>query len=113
MKRYQIALYISIGATVLSIIGFIVWKASGNSNIGGALMALGFLAGVVSYIFGGLLTAVKMVWDIAKWAFIIVRLPYSLIIFIFTGIFAAFAFFFLPVIPVYKAFKERKEFSGM
>lgn len=79
-----------------------------GSNFGATLMGLGFVVGLVSYIFGGLGTAIKMAGEIAKWGWIIVPFPYDIMTFIFSFIFAIFAFLFLHVIPVRKAYKESR-----
>ena len=105
MNRLQTAQYIALGATTLSVIGLLLGGTSG-SVIGTALMCVGFMAGLVSYIFGGLGTAIKMAGGIAKWGWIVVPFPYDLITFGLSFIFAIIAFVFLPIIPVRKAYKE-------
>ncbi len=99
MNRLKIAQYIALGATALSVIGGLLGGLSG-SEFGATLMSIGFVAGLVSYIFGGLGTAIKMAGGIAKWGWIIVPFPYDIMTFIFSFIFAIFAFVFLPIIPV-------------
>lgn len=103
MNRLKIAQYIALAATALSVIGFIV--SNSNSNVGMTMMGLGFFVGLVSYIFGGFGTALKMAGSIAKWGWIVVPFPYDLMTFVFAFIFAVIAFFFLPIIPVRKAYK--------
>ncbi len=105
MNRLQIAQYIALGATVLSVIGGIAGGLSG-STFGTILMAIGFIAGLISYIFGGLGTAIKMAGGIAKWGWIVVPFPYDIMTFIMSFMFAIIAFVFLPIIPVRKAYKE-------
>lgn len=105
MKRLKIAQYIASGATALTVIGAIIGMAA-SSNVGSTLMGIGFLVGLVSYIFGGLGTAIKMAGGIAKWGWIIVPFPYDLMTFMFSFIFAFYAFAFLPIIPIRKAYKE-------
>lgn len=105
MNRLKIAQYIALGATALSVIGGLLGGMSG-SEIGTVLMGLGFVTGLVSYIFGGLGTAIRMAGGIAKWGWIIVPFPYDIMTFVCSFIFAIFAFVFLPIIPVRKAYKE-------
>jgi hypothetical protein len=105
MNRLQIAQYIALGATASSIIGFLLGGMSG-SLIGTVLMGVGFVAGMVSYIFGGFGTAIKMAGKIAKWGWIIVPFPYDLTTGGVSFIVAIIAFVFLPIIPVRIAYKE-------
>ena len=64
MGRLKIAQYIAVGATALSVIAAIVGT---NTEVGNALMVFGVLGAVVSYLFGGFGTAVKIASKIAKW----------------------------------------------
>ncbi len=105
MNRLKIAQYIALGATACSVIGVILGGMSG-SNFGSTLMGIGFIVGLVSYIFGGLGTAIKMAGGIAKWGWLVVPFPYDLMTFIVAFMFAVIAFFFLPIIPIRKAYKE-------
>ena len=105
MNRLKIAQYIALGATLFSVVGGLVGGLSG-SKVGVILMTIGFVAGLISYIFGGLLTAIRMAGKIAKWGWIVIPFPYDIMTFIFAFIFAIFAFVFLPIIPVRKAYKE-------
>lgn len=105
MERLKIAQYIALGATACSVIGFIAGGMNG-SGFGSVLMGIGFLVGMVSYIFGGLGKAIKMAGGIAKWGWIVVPFPYDILTFVFAFIFAIIAFLFLPIIPVRKAYKE-------
>ena len=109
MNRLKIAQYIALGATALSVIGGLFGGLSG-SNFGAILMSVGFIVGLVSYIFGGLWTAIKMAGGIAKWGWIVIPFPYDIITFIFSFIFAIAVFVFLPIIPVRKAYKESMYF---
>lgn len=104
MNRFKIAQYIALGATAFSVIGGIL--VANNVGFGGTLLGFGFLAGLVSYLFGGLGTAVKMAGKIAKWGWLVVPFPYDLTTGALSFIFALFAFVFLPIIPVRKAYKE-------
>lgn len=109
MNRFKIAQYIALGATVFSVIGFLV-AVTINSNVGSSIMCIGFLAGLVSYIFGGLLTAIKMAGSIAKWGWIVVPFPYDLMTFPMAFVFAIITFIFLPIIPVRKAYKQNENY---
>lgn len=105
MKRYQIAQYIALGATASTVIGFCLTTMAGIS-FGSMLMVIGFIAGIVSYCFGGLLTAIRMAGGIAKFGWFVVPFPYDLITFFFTFFASIMVFIFLPIIPVRKAYKE-------
>lgn len=105
MNRLKIAQYIALGATAFSVIGGIFGGLSGT-EFGTILMGIGFIAGLVSYVFGGLGTAIKMAGGIAKWGWIVVPFPYDIMTFILSFMFAIFAFVFLPILPIRKAYKE-------
>lgn len=104
MNRFKIAQYIALGATALSLVGLILNIK--EVEVGSSLLVLGLLAGIVSYFFGGFLTAIKMAWRLAKVGWFIVPAPYCFATFIFTFVFAIYVFMFLPIIPVRKAYKE-------
>lgn len=107
MNRLKIAQYIALGATACTVIGFFLVRMAGAAaNIGLTMMVLGMMVGLVSYIFGGLLTAIKMAGGIATWGWIIVPFPYDIATFLISFTFALLAFLFLPIIPVRKAYKE-------
>lgn len=105
MNRLRIAQFIALGATLVSVIGIIL--TFNEVDFGAIMLGVGFVAGLVSYLFGGLGKAIKMAGGIAKWGWIVVPFPYDLVTFIISFIFAILAFVFLPIIPVRKAFKER------
>lgn len=109
MNRLKIAQYIALGATIVSIIGGLAGGLSG-STLGTTLMTIGFIAGLVSYVFGGFGTAVKMAGRIAKWGWCIVPFPYDILTFILAFVIAIFVFVFLPIIPVRKAYKEHSNY---
>lgn len=105
MERLKIAQYIAGGATLVTMLGLcllLVWEI----NFGSTLMAVGVFAGIVSYCFGGFGKAISMSANIAKWGWIIVPFPIDLVTFVFAFFIAIFAFLFLPIIPVRKAYKE-------
>ena len=106
MNRLKIAQYIALGATALSVLGFCLNTMAGLS-FGMTLMGIGFMVGLVSYIFGGLGTAIKMALKIAKWGWIVIPFPYEVTTGIISFVFAIVAFTFLPIIPVRKAYKEK------
>lgn len=71
MKRIEIAQYIALGATCLTVLGFVLSGIFGG-RIPMSMMGYGVMAGIVSYFFGGFGTAVKMAGKIAKWGWLIV-----------------------------------------
>lgn len=103
MERLKIAQYIAVGATAISVIAAIV---GANTEVGNALMVFGVLGALVSYLFGGFGTAVKMASKIAKWGWFVVPFPLDIITFITAFIITIYVFLFLPIIPVRKAYKE-------
>ena len=103
--RFKIAHYIAIGATAATIIGFIIDQMA-TSSIGMNIMVMGALAGIVSYCFAGLFTALKIAYEIGKVGWLFVAFPYCILTFIFTFLVAVFALFFVPIIPVRKACKQ-------
>ncbi|MDE7416189.1 MAG: hypothetical protein K2N44_07795 [Lachnospiraceae bacterium] len=105
MNRWKIAQYIALGATVLSVLGFCLQNMAGL-ELGTILMGAGFVAGFISYIFGGLWTAVRMAGGIAKWGWVILPFPFDLVTFAAAFAFALMVFIYLPIIPVRKAYKE-------
>lgn len=104
MKRLQIAQYIAIGASVISVIGGLL--AHNSIDFGYYVLFAGMFAGFASYLFGGLLTALKMAGRIAKWGFIIAPIPYSLVTGVTSFLVAAMVLVWLPIIPIRKAYKE-------
>lgn len=105
MNRLKIAQYIALGATAFSVIGGIFGGFSG-AEFGSILLGIGFYAGLVSYILGGLGTAIKMAGGIAKWGWFVLPFPYDIMTSILSFFFAIFSFVFIPIIPVRKAYKE-------
>ena len=106
MNRLQIALYIALGGTAITAIGIILCMLTDWSDFAGYILFLGIGVGWVSYIFGGLWTAIKMSAGIAKWGWLIVPFPYDIMTFVFAFAFAGFAFLFLPIIPVFIAYRQ-------
>ena len=104
MERLQKAQYIALGASAFSVIGGLLGMC--GLNFGFILMGIGFITGIVSYVFGGFGTAVRMAGVIAKWGWIIVPFPYDILTFFLSFIGSIFVFIYLPIIPVRKAYKE-------
>lgn len=63
MERLVTAQKIALGATVFSIVGGVL----STTTLGTYIMLIGFIAGIVAYIYGGFGTAVRMAGTIAKW----------------------------------------------
>jgi hypothetical protein len=103
MKKIQIAQYIAIVSTVLSIIGYFLSQVS---NAGRGLMELGLLVAIIAYIFGGFKNALQMSWSIAKKGWYLVPFPLDILAVMITFVLAIFIFFYLPIIPIRKAYKE-------
>lgn len=108
MNRLKIAQYIAAGATALSVIGFIIGFAT-DSEVGIYFLLAGFGGGLVSYLFGGLLTALKMAGKIAKWGWLILPFPYDIMTFLLSLIFSLLTLICFPIIPVRKAYKESEQ----
>ncbi len=106
MKRLIIAKYIATAATVLSVIG-IIFTVMNMASIGDYFVIAGVFLGMISYLFGGLLTALKMAGKIAVtgW-FIIPIFPIDLMFLLCSFAFATNVFIFAPIIPINKAYKE-------
>ncbi|MDD6632056.1 MAG: hypothetical protein PUE83_04195 [Lachnobacterium sp.] len=105
MDRLKIAQYIALVATLFSIVGIIAGGFDG-SNIGGIFIGIGMIVGLVSYLFGGFLTAIKMSLKIAKFGWVIVPFPFDLITLFVSFVFAIIAFVFIPIIPIRRAYKN-------
>ena len=67
----------------------------------------GVMLGLISYIFGGLLTAIKMAWKIGKWGWFVVPFPWDLVAFPCTFLLGLVIFVMLLIIPIRKAYKEK------
>lgn len=105
MNRLKIARYIALGATICSILGFYGAFVGENSFLAGFL-GIGAVVGIASYFFGGFGKALKMSGKIAMFGWFILPFPIDLISIAFTFIISIFVFFFLPIIPVSKAYNE-------
>lgn len=106
MKRIEIAQYIALGATCLTVLGFVLSGIFGG-RIPMSMMGYGVMAGIVSYFFGGFGTAVRMAGKIAKWGWLIVPFPYDIITGMVSFFISIMVFIGLPIIPIRKAYKEQ------
>ena len=109
MKRLKIAQYIALVATAMTLIGVYLGGITGSST-GSAVMGIALTVGMVSYIFGGLLSAGKMAGKIAKWGWFVVPFPYDIITFFCAFFVAITVFLFIPIIPIRKAYKESGQY---
>ncbi len=105
MNRFKIALIIAGVATVLEIIGLLINHFFEGAHGEGAI-GVGILLGLVSYLFAGLLTALKMAKNIGIFGFIFAPFPVNIFIGLLTIVFALYALLFLPIIPIFKAYRE-------
>ena len=99
--RYNIALVLAIIGSILSVIGWVgVFKGNDAFQVyvvGGMFFAL------IAYIFGGLLTALKMAVSIAKWGIFFDSFPLNILNVLVAFVLAVIILLFLPVFPVLKA----------
>ena len=105
MKRIQIAQYLALGATCLTVIGFILTGTVGG-RFSMTMMGYGTLLGIISYFFGGFGTAVRMAGKIAKWGWLILPFPYDIVTGMVSFFISILVFVGLPIIPIRKAYKE-------
>ncbi len=110
MTRMKIAEVMALVATVVAIIGLVL--LSKKANGANTVMGIGFILSIATYICGGFGTAVKMSWNVAKWGWVFFPFPISVLAFVVTLGFGVYAFLFLPVIPVTKAFVAKKNELG-
>lgn len=104
MDRLKIAQYIALVGTAFTVIGFIA--NTKGSQWAAILMGIGMVIGLVSYVFGGFLTALKMAGKIATIGWFIVPFPIDILTFIITLFMSFIIFMYLPIIPIRKAYKE-------
>lgn len=106
MKRLVIAKNIATVATIISVVG-ILFTVLG-SKMGDIFVLMGLALGFISYLFGGILTAIKMAWKIGVIGWYIIPIfPLDIAFFCFTFGWATTVFLFAPVIPIGKACRER------
>lgn len=110
-KRFTIAQYVAIGSTIGTVGGTILGMLNLPviSMIGVIMVLLGIVGGMVSYLFGGFLTALKMAGNITKWGWYVVPFPYDIMTCAFAFAFSMFAFVLIPIIPVRKAYLANEE----
>lgn len=106
MKKIEIAQYIALGATCLTVLGFVL-SATVGGQLSLSMMGYGVMIGIVSYFFGGIKTAVRMAGKIAKWGWLILPFPYDIVTGMVSFFIAIMVFIGLPIIPIRKAYKEQ------
>ncbi|MDD6657102.1 MAG: hypothetical protein PUE95_07425 [Lachnospiraceae bacterium] len=106
MNRLKIAQYIALAEALVLLVGILLDKFT-QIRIGPTILSICILLGFVAYIFGGFGTAFKMAGKIAKWGWFIAPFPFDLVTFGVSFSFAFMVFFFLPIIPIRKAYKEK------
>ena len=105
MKRYELAQIIALVATVFSVIGWAIVYFKGN-DWGYNFVGIGVMCGLVSYVFGGLLNAIKSTIGIAKWGLFVGPFPYNICFVVISGTLALMFFLCCPIFPVRKAYKD-------
>ncbi len=105
MTRTKLAQIIALVATMFSVAGFYFYSVD-SSGIGVFLIPLGFMLGLVSYVFAGLGTAIRMSAGIAKWGWFLAPFPIDIVTFLFSFIAALVVFACFPIIPVRRACKD-------
>lgn len=109
-NRYTYAQYLALVATPLSIIGWwMQMQGTGLSTLWALMFCVGLTLTVFAYCLCGLGTAVKSALSIAKWGWFVAPFPYDLLTFVLAFVFSLYAFLFIPIIPVRKAFKENQK----
>ena len=106
-NRLMIAQVIALAATVCSVVGLVLQIKFDNIDSGMTWTGLGVLISLISYIFGGLLTAIKMAWEIAKWGWVAAPFPLSIASGILTFGIGLIVFVAFPIIPIRKAYKKK------
>ena len=110
LNKTTIGLFISIGATLLSVIGFILIKKDISPDTGVVMLMIGFGAGIVSYILGGgILYALSLMWKVVKACFITFWFPLACILAIMAVIYGGIAIVCLPVIPMIKMWLAKRD----
>jgi len=105
MNRFKIAQIIALVSTLVVIIG-LCFATLAEASWGQGMFYIGILIGFVSYLFAGLLTALKMAGSIAKWGLVAAPFPINLFVVCVAFLFAVILFLFFPIIPIRKAYKE-------
>lgn len=107
MNKLRTAMYIATGATILSVVGYLIRMAS--PEVGLAISNIGMLVGIVSYFYGGFKQACQAALKIAKFGWYIVAFPMDIVTFFLSFFLGIVIFLYLPIIPVYKAYKESQQ----
>lgn len=102
MNRFSIAIIIAIVGMVCFGLGVLL-SYMGAESVAEVLGYGGIIIGLISYIFAGFVTAIKVALKIGMWGFIILPLPFSLMSGALSIFFALVAFIFLPIIPILMA----------
>lgn len=106
MKRITIARNIAAVATTFTVFGFIL--STLGIHVGEDIGILSIMAGLLSYIFGGLGTALKSAWKIAATGWYIIPIfPIDIFTFVITFGVAIIIFVYAPIIPVMMAYKQQ------
>ncbi len=104
MNRFKIALIIAGVATVLDVVGLIINQLFAGR--GEAVLAIGVVIGLISYLFAGLFTALRMAKKIGGLGFIFAPFPVSIITGLMTIALAFIALLFIPILPIFRAYRE-------
>lgn len=103
MNRQKIALILAAISTVLVVFG---WIGIAKIGYGGTMVLIGTACGLISYVFAGLGMAFRMARSIGRIGWVGVPFPVCLISGLVTALFAFCAILFIPIIPVFKAYRE-------
>lgn len=104
INRYNISMTLAIIGTILSAIGWVGLMRGSQSAA--SFITFGILIAMLAYVFGGLLTALRMASSIAKWGIFFDRFPFNLLNMLASFVLAILVFLCFPVIPVMKARKQ-------
>lgn len=106
MKRIIIARNVATVATCLVVLGYILLMK--DIRIGDGIGVIGIILGIISYVLGGLGTALKKVWKIAVTGWYLVPIfPADVCVFFVTMGMALLVFLYFPIIPIMMAYKEK------
>lgn len=106
MKKMTIARNVAIVATCIIALSVIITPT--NFNLGDRLGVIGFFAGILSYILGGIGSALKKVWGIAvKGWYLIPIFPIDVLFFLMSLGVAVMIFVYVPIIPIMMSYKEK------
>ena len=111
LKRLKVAQWIAGVGTICAVVGFGLMFS--GSEIGAILVPIALLLGVISYLFGGLLNAIKMAGKIMKWGLLVAPFPACIMTLMISFVIGIMSLFFLPIIPIRKAYNEQCEKLGI